>query len=487
MKKNFKIVLILILFIATFTYNRTNDICKAYEPIPSSFYGGILEGEINIASDNDLFDYSLNGTGTQENPYVIENQKINSETKGGIFISSTTKYITIRNCTIYSKQYGIYIVNVLNNTVSVIDNLFVVTTGVGIYLKDIIGVEISKNQCINSTRGIEVVSSKNLVIVNNNCSSNHHYGMLIINVNNSIIRKNYCINNLRYRNDYFHGIFVFQSYTLEIIKNTCHNIISDEPGSLCSGIYIVESEYCVAIENDCSFNKHYGFYILDSDYIILYNNTLEHNLKGIVISSGIEITSAIAVVYNKIISNIEHGIVVYQDARKCYFHHNIILNNNINENEDYSQSIDDNGKKNFWYDKQSKIGNFWSNWNLTRSYKISSNNKLIKNKDPFPIIDLSKMEIPDIPDFPEGLKISDKAIQKIEMSLIILSIIYVLLIIVFIHKMLKRIIYLIKKQIENSEDLNLIQKTVCILQALFFVVLITLAIIVVFVLPLISF
>ena len=53
---------------------------------------------INIISDNNFTDYRFPGSGTSEDPYIIEGYRIENENKYGIQINSTTKYFIIRNC-----------------------------------------------------------------------------------------------------------------------------------------------------------------------------------------------------------------------------------------------------------------------------------------------------------------------------------------------------------------------------------------------------
>jgi len=51
---------------------------------------------IEITSDEDFLAFP--GSGTYEDPYLIENYNITSSTSFGIHITSTTKHFLIRNC-----------------------------------------------------------------------------------------------------------------------------------------------------------------------------------------------------------------------------------------------------------------------------------------------------------------------------------------------------------------------------------------------------
>ncbi|GAI38396.1 unnamed protein product, partial [marine sediment metagenome] len=62
----------------------------------------------------------VDGSGTENNPYIIENYSINAENAHGIWIRNTTAYFIVRNCMIENgvdNYYGIYLENVVNGRV----------------------------------------------------------------------------------------------------------------------------------------------------------------------------------------------------------------------------------------------------------------------------------------------------------------------------------------------------------------------------------
>ena len=63
---------------------------------------------IIIWNDNDFLSYNFSGDGSKNNPFMIQNLNITTDSNNGIYISGTTKYFTIKNCYIDAKYDGIY-------------------------------------------------------------------------------------------------------------------------------------------------------------------------------------------------------------------------------------------------------------------------------------------------------------------------------------------------------------------------------------------
>ncbi|HDJ25985.1 MAG TPA: hypothetical protein ENF34_01550, partial [Candidatus Bathyarchaeota archaeon] len=61
-------------------------------------------GPIEIYGDEDFTSENgvVGGSGTPDDPYIIEGWEISADEQTGIFITETTKYFIIRNCHIYS-------------------------------------------------------------------------------------------------------------------------------------------------------------------------------------------------------------------------------------------------------------------------------------------------------------------------------------------------------------------------------------------------
>ena len=87
------------------------------------------------------------GSGTENDPYIIENWVIDASSADGIHIKDTVKHFVIRNCLVENgNSYR------------------------GIYLEDVINGKVEKNTCFSNNGGIELQGSKNVILSNNICS-----------------------------------------------------------------------------------------------------------------------------------------------------------------------------------------------------------------------------------------------------------------------------------------------------------------------------
>ena len=87
------------------------------------------------------------GSGTADDPYVIENLLIDASGSHGIWIENTTKHFIIRNCVVENGG----------------------GTHWGIYLKNVRNGRIENNTCENNLDGIALGLSSNNILSNNIC------------------------------------------------------------------------------------------------------------------------------------------------------------------------------------------------------------------------------------------------------------------------------------------------------------------------------
>ncbi len=339
----------------------------------TSFSALINHEPIEIISDDNFTDYGFPGSGSPEDPYIIENFNISTTSIYAIFIKGTllpiTNYFKIHNCFLKSSNYGIYIENVASGCVNIIDNQCndIVT---GIYVKDTSDAYISNNTCKrNIAKGIDLFNIEDSTLVNNTCSYNRN-GIVIQDMFEATVANNTCFNNTQY------GIFATSSLGSD-------SIVSD---NICDnnkiGIKVEMGSYAL-IRNSCSNNTN-GLIVGDAGCRIL-NNTCSLNQLGILIEycySPDEIS------FNKILNNTEginfmsssfqpiennlflwnnqYSISLDASSNDHKIHHNIFLQNNLNG----TSQVIDNGSSNIWYDSVSFEGNYWSDWNGIGNYEI---------------------------------------------------------------------------------------------------------------------
>jgi parallel beta-helix repeat protein len=156
---------------------------------------------ILIASDNDFVSNQFPGTGTKEDPYIIENYKITSigSMTNAIEVRGTSKYFIIRNCQITASYIGILVEAVSPGTASVINNTITASTSDG---GDIVlgadGVLVSNNTCTNFIDGIHTNYASDCIIRDNNFSKNHYHGISLRYSDNNIVTHNTITNNGAY-------------------------------------------------------------------------------------------------------------------------------------------------------------------------------------------------------------------------------------------------------------------------------------------------
>ena len=214
------------------------------------------------------------GSGTAEDPYIIENwiidDSINSETNG-ITIVNTTAYFTIRNSVIeHGEDYsGIYLNNVINgrienNTLS--DNYYCIDLNFSDYNT------FTGNTLSNIGEGFYMLSSDNNTITNNTVSISADAGIwLLLSDYNNITNNNFFNNSVT-------GIELNGSNNNTITNNTSSN-----NGS---GIYFFGfgSGNNTITNNTVKNNTYYGFVQTvsgnDSSNIITHNYIFDNTTSN---------------------------------------------------------------------------------------------------------------------------------------------------------------------------------------------------------------
>jgi parallel beta-helix repeat protein len=113
------------------------------------------------------------GSGTENDPYIIENYVINASENHGIWINNTTAFFILRNCLVENGEGSYY----------------------GIYLYNIINGKVDNCTSDNNRYGTYIYSSDNSVFTNNLYSNNSRYGMGLYSSDNNKFRNNSFLNN----------------------------------------------------------------------------------------------------------------------------------------------------------------------------------------------------------------------------------------------------------------------------------------------------
>ncbi len=276
----------------------------------------VERGGIDIDSDEDFVTLGFPGSGTIGDPYLIENYHIISSSRG-IFVRNTEKHFIIQNCWIESNDFAIGFVQIKDDTAVINNNTCTSESDISpsITLDEANGVIISENLIDGNWIGIKIFNSRNIVIVNNNLTS--ELGLNTFALQNSVIANNsfskggiFLDNPIISEDEYKYEILTMY-LSNEIYGNTikgkelgvftnAYDIIisSSEYGQIILinstyitiknqvftdldvGIALIFCTDCKVLDNVCNYNR-YGILSTYSSQLIITNNTCNYNENAI--------------------------------------------------------------------------------------------------------------------------------------------------------------------------------------------------------------
>jgi len=204
------------------------------------------------------------GSGTVENPYIIENLKISGFNIGiGLEIKNSIAPFVIRNCTIYNSGGS--------------------TDGGGVTLENVSNAHIINNNCSNSL--------KSGIYLREHCDNNTIMWNVVQNNSDSgIYLEDYCDENEISRNtaneNQYYGIIINAG-----IEDSCYN------NSIFENT-VKNNSYGIGLQAACHFTKIFknliednddgGIYLMGSnlDYNEIFENVIKKNALGVEISKG---------------------------------------------------------------------------------------------------------------------------------------------------------------------------------------------------------
>ncbi|MFX0164496.1 MAG: nitrous oxide reductase family maturation protein NosD [Candidatus Hodarchaeota archaeon] len=238
-------------------------------------------GKIYINGNSGWLDFSnagnCTGTGTYDDPYVIEDLIIDAEEKGDcIYIGNSNVHFVIRNCTLTnagpnSVNGGVKLENCENGVL--INNTFSFNLGMstaGIQLLDSIDITISENKIISNEYGIYCHS--NYVTISENDFRDNNVGMRIYS--SSLNR----ISNNNVTNSHLEGIFIY--------KGAGHNIVENHVLNNRGGISLLETNDNNILRNTVMNNRGNGIGLIKSNTNRISANTINNNVNGIMLSES---------------------------------------------------------------------------------------------------------------------------------------------------------------------------------------------------------
>ena len=186
---------------------------------------------ININSNYDFLEYNFPGSGTAEDPYILENIHIYNDRKSLITITNTNAHFIIRNC--------------------FLDGISLNFGGIGIQLVNTANGYLVNNTVTRTSQGVVLVNCENFLIAGNRISNNSNQAIILVDTINSLISDN---------------ILVAQSYEYS-------------RSSFNYGIEIHGSNWNTFLYNKIEKFRLYAVYIgdLDQNNTFLYNTFIGNN------------------------------------------------------------------------------------------------------------------------------------------------------------------------------------------------------------------
>jgi len=282
--------------------------------------------------------------------YIVSNNTVNGKPLGF--------FINLKGTTITEEHGQLILINcekveVMYQSIN--------QTSYGITLIFCTSCTVKDNQISFSQKGILIKLSSSIHILNNFCSNNQYSGIHLIDSPMIEIRNNTCTNNTH------SGIYLDDSTEAIIDSNFCSESIY--------GIWLGVADNSTITKNICSKNYFDGLFDWTSLFLSIYNN--EFSMNG---HNGLQMTygSYFDIQSNLFSQNKEYGLKINGASWYNIIHHNNFTDNNLQGD---SQAYDD-GKETLWYDKKTKEGNYWSDWDGKGRYYIDGS---ANSKDPYPL------------------------------------------------------------------------------------------------------
>ncbi len=271
-----------------------------------------IDPPIEIYDNNDLLSYNFSGSGTEEDPYRIENLNIITSNNYGIVVQNITKYILIQN----------------NNVNALFGAIRIFNTGPDTII-------ITNNTCIGGELGIFVVISPRIKILNNTCTDSYDG----ININDSpysLIENNTLTKN-----------------------HVCIRVENNVPFS--------------KIINNHITKNYDGMWITNSRNTLFKNNIIRNNVIGFFLdSTNEEFASLNCVIRNNLFeNNTSYALILSAFMEQSFTRQNLVYHNSfVNNNPNGQSQAKDVGSHNRWYNESLKEGNYWSDWLGILPYNI---------------------------------------------------------------------------------------------------------------------
>jgi|AntAceMinimDraft_8_1070364.scaffolds.fasta_scaffold10273_2 parallel beta-helix repeat protein len=199
--------------------------------------GDALHDQISIGSDDDLHAGNgvTSGSGSVDDPYIIDDWSIEVRAGAGIEVKNTSAYLIIRNCTIVGKGRTVIGIIVSRASHVEVNNCKLTDLAKGIFVYQSPMTIVDGNSCTNCIRGIEGTESNAISIVGNKIDGALEHGIFLWRCHDALLASNTTRDGRNglyldschrddLRNNYVkgmeHGVFLWDSFDCSITENT---------------------------------------------------------------------------------------------------------------------------------------------------------------------------------------------------------------------------------------------------------------------------
>lgn len=249
----------------------------------------------------------VSGSGTIDDPYIIENWLFNCTLEAGIEIENSSAHITISSCILYGSIFQRESGMVISNSSNVqIFDCYSIYCERGVLMANSSDILIGSSVFLGSDNGIDVIDSRDLEIISTICSYNVLNGISLENCSRIMIE------------DYLteHNNAILGGSNGLLLRDSTDVMINNSEFNLCygSGAMLLSDmdkdiDHGIMISN-CSFdNDHNGILMDGLNGVVIQDCSFGHNSYSVYISqsTGISITDSKA--YRN-----DYGIYI-QDSR----------------------------------------------------------------------------------------------------------------------------------------------------------------------------
>ncbi|MFX1420267.1 MAG: nitrous oxide reductase family maturation protein NosD [Promethearchaeota archaeon] len=248
------------------------------------------------------------GSGTSNNPYIIENLLINGNNLSNcIEIHNSDKFLIIRDCTVF------------NSSLSESD------PGAGIFLENVSNSKLIDNECNYNAYGIFMEQCTLNNITRNSASFNTWAGFHLNLCDNITISNNVANNNVGVVYESV-GIYLNLCNFNQVFENTANY---NKYGIRLSGLVSIWGSHNNTIRNNEVSYNDIGIYLY-GDFGRSYDNNISSNTVINNFEYGIRVSRSPQNIFckNLVRDNDNIGISVWKESHNNTFTENIILNNN---------------------------------------------------------------------------------------------------------------------------------------------------------------